>query len=77
MPLQTQDDGISFKELGCCYLCDLEFRSKLLEYRVVEDNQLEVSQGREVAFAEIRAEEGWNKYRERRILRSKRTITLR
>lgn len=77
MPMQTQDDGISFKELGCCYLCDLEYRPKLLDYRVVEDNQLEALEGRERAFAEIRAGDGWSKYWDRRLLRSKRTITLR
>lgn len=77
MPMQTQDDGISFKELGCCYLCNLEYRPKLLEYQVVEDNQLEAQAGRERAFVEIRADEKWSKYRERRVLRSKRTITLR
>jgi hypothetical protein len=77
-PMQTQDDSLSFKELGCCYFCDLEYRSQILQDRLVEHNQLEQdhSQLPQTVVFKIQASPKWNDYLKTRRFRSKRTIIL-
>jgi hypothetical protein len=82
MPMQTQDDSLSFKEIGCCYYCDLEYRSQILENRLVEDNQLKptiTTQDTSIPerlISSFRNSDKWVDYRKARVSRSKRTIIL-